>query len=232
MIHCLIIDDNPIATTTLNHLAKSVQDLEVGGIFHTAMDAFNHLQKNNVDLLFLDIEMPGMSGLELTKSFSDNGPLIIFTTSKTDYAAEAFELNVVDYLVKPIMVNRFLQALQKARLILEKPTQISENIDDSNLFVRDVNIIRKLPIDDILFAEAMGDYVKFHTKEKVFAIHGTLKSAEEKLPPNKFIRVHRSYILAINKVDSFQDGGAIVGDKFIPIAESYRKSLNSKLNIF
>ncbi|MEN0056289.1 MAG: response regulator transcription factor, partial [Mucilaginibacter sp.] len=146
---------------------------------------------------------------------------------------EAFELNVADYLVKPVTPGRFLQAVNKAREILEsKNTAEPPVLAEEFIFVRDSNITRKLRIDDILYAEAMGDYVKFHTPQKVYAIHGTLKAAEERLPTSKFIRVHRSYIIALSKIDTIQDGGLVVDGKFLPVADAYRKALNSRMNIF
>lgn len=231
-MNSLIVDDNAIARTTLSHLASQVTDLTVVCEYCNAMDAYNHLQTMDVDLLFLDIEMPEMSGLELTRNLKNKDTVIIFTTSKKEYAVEAFELNVADYLVKPVTPGRFLQAVNKAREILESKNTAEPVTTEEFIFVRDSNITRKLRIDDILYAEAMGDYVKFHTLQKVYAIHGTLKAAEEKLPLSKFIRVHRSYIIALSKIDTLQDGGLVVDGKFLPVADAYRKALNSRMNIF
>jgi DNA-binding LytR/AlgR family response regulator len=229
---CLIIDDNPIARTTISHLAGQVTDMDVICEYSNAMDAYNYLQTNTVDLLLLDIEMPGMSGLELTRNLKDKDVLIIFTTSKKEYAVEAFELNVADYLVKPVKPGRFLQAVGKAREILDSKKEDVRFTNDEFIFVRDSSIVRRLRLDDILYAEAMGDYVKFYTSQKIYAIHGTMKSAEEKLPLSKFIRVHRSYIVALSKIDTLQEGGLVVGGQFLPVADAYRKSLNSRMNIF
>jgi len=232
-MNSLIVDDNAIARSTLSHLASQITDLTVICEYCNAMDAYNHLQTMDVDLLFLDIEMPEMSGLELTRNLKNKDTVIIFTTSKKEYAVEAFELNVADYLVKPVTPGRFLQAVNKAREILEsKNNTVEPTMTEEFIFVRDSNITRKLRIDDILYAEAMGDYVKFHTAQKVYAIHGTLKAAEEKLPLSKFIRVHRSYIIALSKIDTIQDGGLVVDGKFLPVADAYRKALNSRMNIF
>lgn len=228
----LIVDDNPIARATLSHLASQVNDLDVICEYCTAMEAYNHLQNQNVDLLFLDIEMPGMDGLELTRNLKNNDIVVIFTTSKKEYAVEAFELNVADYLVKPVTPGRFLQAVNKAREVLDNRKEEVQLKNDEFIFVRDSNITRKLRLDDILYAEAMGDYVKFYTPKKEYAIHGTLKSAEEKLPSSKFVRVHRSYIIALDKIDTLQDGGLVIAGKFLPVADAYRKTLNSRMNVF
>lgn len=227
----LIIDDNIIARTTLKHLASKIQDLEVAGECANAMEAYNELNKQTIDLLLLDIEMPEISGVELTKNLANKRPLIIFITSKKDYAVEAFELNVVDYLVKPITPARFIQAIDKARELFESSHEEVNINNEEFIFIRDSNIIRRVKVDDILFAEAMGDFVKIHTASRFFAIHATLKSVEDRLPVVKFIRVHRSYIVAINKIDSIQDGALVVYDKSVPVADSYRAVLNKRMNI-
>jgi DNA-binding LytR/AlgR family response regulator len=228
----LIVDDNDIARTTLAHLAKQIPDLSIVSEFSNAIEAYHYLQSNSVDLIFLDIEMPEMTGIELTKTLSGKETIIIFTTSKKEYALEAFELNIADYLLKPIMPVRFLQAVSKAQTILESRKENVEVTRDEFLFVRDSNITRRLKLDDIFYAEAMGDYVKFYTKEKMFAIHGKMKTAEERLPKDHFIRVHRSYIVSVGKIDTLQDGGIMINGKFIPVADAYRKALNTRMNVF
>lgn len=230
-MNCLIIDDNKIARTTLKQLASQVKNLEVTGECATAMEAYNILQQEPVDLLLLDIEMPGMTGLELTRNLGNKKPLIIFTTSKKEYAAEAFELNVVDYIVKPVTPARFIQAIDKAREILDSRQQDMKVEEEAVIFIRDSNIVKRLSIDDILFAEAMGDYVKLHTTQKFYAIHNTLKTVEERLPVSKFQRVHRSYIVAIRKIDTLQDGALVLGNKIVPVADAYRAALNKRMNI-
>lgn len=228
----LIVDDNDIARTTLSHLAKQIPNLTIVNEFSNAIEAYNYLQTHHVDLIFLDIEMPEMTGIELTKNLRGKDALIIFTTSNKEYALEAFELNIVDYILKPIMPARFLQAVSKAQAIIESRKENVEVTNDEFIFVRDSNITRRLKLDDIFYAEAMGDYVKFFTREKMFAIHGKMKTAEERLPKNHFIRVHRSYIVSVGKIDTLQDGGIMINGKFIPVADAYRKVLNTRMNVF
>lgn len=228
---CLIIDDNPIARTTLTQLASHVADLEVCYQCSNAIEAYNYLQAQDVDLLLLDIEMPEMTGIELTKSLKKKDLVIIFTTSKMDYAVEAFELNVADYLVKPVMPGRFIQAIDKARAVIINKKEDVSLVSDEFIFIRDSNVVRKLKLDDILYAEAMGDYVRFYTTQKFYAIHVTFKKVEEKLPALRFVRVHRSYIVSLGKVDSLQDGGIIINGRFIPVADGYRKALNNRINL-
>ena len=230
-MNILIVDDNKIARTTMKHLASQVKDLELVGECANAIDAHNLLREQPVDLILLDIEMPGMTGLELTKNLGSKKPIIIFTTSKKEYAAEAFELNVADYIVKPVTPARFIQAIDKAREIVLSNTEEVKMDNNEFIFIRDSNIVRRLKLNDILFAEAMGDYVKLYTPQKFFAIHTTLKAVEERLPASKFIRVHRSYIVALTKIDTILDGSLIINSKPVPVADAYRAALNKRMNI-
>jgi len=231
-MNALIVDDNDIARTTLAHLAKQIPTLKIVNEYSNAIEAYNHLQTNDVDLIFLDIEMPEMTGIELTRNLAGKDCLIIFTSSNKDYALEAFELNIADYILKPFTPARFLQAVSKAQAIMDSKKENVQLDKDEFLFVRDSNITRRLKLDDIFYAEAMGDYVKFYTREKMFAIHGTMKAAEERLPKDNFIRVHRSYIIAVSKIDTLQDGGIMINGKFVPVADAYRKALNTRMNVF
>ena len=230
-MRCLIVDDNQLARMVMKQLVSQVQILELVAECNDAMQAYNYLNNGQVDLLFLDIEMPGMTGIELTKKLGNKKPLIIFTTAKTDYAVEAFELNVVDYIVKPVSLARFLQAVEKAKETLDSNKQEVKIEAKEFVFVKDNGILKKLNLDDILYLEAMGDYVKVHTAQKFHVLHSTLKSIEEKLPLNKFLRIHRSYIVSIQKIDFIQDGIISIGKSTIPVAETYRSVLNKRLNL-
>ncbi len=230
-MNTLIVDDNKIARTTMKQLSSQVKDIVLAGECANAMDAYNLIQEQPVELILLDIEMPGMTGLELTKNLGDKRPVIIFTTSKKEYAAEAFELNVADYIVKPVTPARFIQAIDKAREIIQSHTEEFKLTDEEFIFIRDSNIVRRLKLDDILFAEAMGDYVKLYTPQKFFAIHTTLRAVGERLPGSKFFRVHRSYIVALSKIDTIQDGTLVVNGKPVPVADAYRAALNKKMNV-
>jgi DNA-binding LytR/AlgR family response regulator len=230
-MNALIIDDNEMARMTLKQLAGRVDDLTIVAECSSAFEAYNLLLTEPVNVLLLDIEMPGMSGLELTKNLVNKRPIIIFITSKKEYAADAFDLNVADYIIKPVSGSRFIQAIDKAREILESKKEEVKIKDDEFVFIRDSNIIRRLKLDDILFAEAMGDYVKLYTQEKFYAIHTTLKAVEERLPSSRFLRVHRSYLVAINKIDSMEGGVLIINRTPLPVADAYRSVLNKRMNI-
>ena len=155
-MNCLIVDDNKMARMAMKQLVSQVNELALEGECDNAMDAYNKVNKDHIDLILLDIEMPGMTGLELTKNLGDKSPLIIFTTAKSDYAVEAFELNVVDYIVKPVSPARFLKTIEKAKEVLESNKQDVRIEEKEFVFVRDNGILKRVDINDILFLEAMA----------------------------------------------------------------------------
>jgi DNA-binding LytR/AlgR family response regulator len=228
---CIIVDDNKMARMALKQLVSQVPNLELVAECIDAEEALDTLNNMQIDLLLLDIEMPGMTGLDLTKKLGNSRPLIIFTTAKTDYAVEAFELNVVDYLVKPIALPRFKQSVDKALETIESNKEEMKVEEQAFVFVKDNGVLKRIAIDDILFLEAMGDYVKVHTPQKFHVVHATLKSIEEKLPASKFLRVHRSYIVAINKIDYIQEGTITIGKTTIPVADTHKANLSKRLNL-
>lgn len=220
-----------MARTAMKQLALQVDDLTVLGECSNAMEAYNLMQSQPADILFLDVEMPEMTGLELIRHLGDKKPIIIFTTAKKEYAVDAFELNVADYIVKPVTPPRFIQAMEKAREIYNSNKTDFSVEEKEFVFIRDNGILKRLLIEDIYFLEAMGDYVKVFTQQKFHAIHATLRKVEEKLPPNKFLRVHRSYIVALNKIEKIEEGVIVINNKPVPVADAYRSTLNNRLNI-
>jgi DNA-binding LytR/AlgR family response regulator len=230
-MNCLIIDDNKLARTAMRQLVSHVDQLKVAGECASAIDAYNMLQKEKIDLLLLDIEMPGMNGLELTRNLGMNGPVIIFTTAKKEYAIEAFELHVADYLIKPVSPSRFIQAVGRAKEVQQASDRELHDTDHEFVFVRDSGILKRVKLDDILYLEAMGDYVKLHTAARFHAVHSTLKAVGERLPAARFMRVHRSYIVALDKIESIEDGAIVISRNTIPVADAYRSALNGRLNL-
>jgi len=230
-VNCLIIDDNKMARTAMKQLASHVEDLTVVGECSNAMEAYNLMQSDTVDILFLDIEMPEITGLELTRNLGEKKPIIVFITSNKEYAVDAFELNVADYIVKPISPARFLQAVERVREIYNS-NQTNVSFEEKEfVFFRDNGILKRLLIEDIHFLEAMGDYVKIFTQHKFHAVHTALKNVEDILPSNKFLRVHRSYIVALNKIEKIEEGVIVINNKTVPVADAYRATLNKRLNI-
>ena len=230
-MNCVIVDDNMMARMAMKQLVQQVKDLSLVAECENAMEAYNIVNKQAVDLLLLDIEMPGMTGIELTKNLGKRSPFIIFTTAKTNYAVDAFELNVVDYLVKPVEPGRFLKAIDRVKEAIESNKEQIQVKDKEFVFIKDNGVLKKIGADDILYLEAMGDYVKVFTSQKFHIVHATLKSIEEKLPSLKFMRVHRSYIVALNKIDFIEEGVINISGTAIPVADAYKAALNNRLNL-
>jgi two-component system LytT family response regulator len=230
-MNCLIVDDNLIARAVLKQMVSMDPDLNLIGECEDAVEAYRMVLANPIDILFLDVEMPGMSGIELVQSLEGRRPMIIFTTGTTDYAAVAFDLNVVDFLIKPIVPARFLQAIEKARELHRNKNTTVGNKEDEFIFIRDSSTVRRLKISDILYLEAKGDYVKINVPNQVYNIHSSLKSVEQKLSPNVFLRVHRSFIVNVSKIDTVEGGTLIISNMMVPVSDAFRAALNKRMQI-
>ncbi len=229
---CIIVDDNKVSREMVKQLVKQVDFLELKGECENPVEAFNYLKKEDVDLVFLDVEMPGMTGIELIKNL-EKRPIIILITAKKDYAVEAFELNVADYIIKPVSLSRFMAAVDRAKELYESRDQkieINEKEKDF-IFVRSNSLLTKIKIKDIIYIQALGDYVNIFTNDKRLTVHITLKGMEEKLPPDKFYRLHRSYLTSLNHIDNIEEGTAYIGKHPLPIGEQYKKELLRKINL-
>lgn len=228
---CLLVDDNKVARVLLKKILLNVNNVTVIGECESALEAKSFLEANHVDILFLDVEMPEMSGLDLLKLLP-NRPHTILTTAKEQYAVEAFELNVLDYLVKPFTLTRVLAAVDRVQeLIRFKQSQQPEAITPKHLFIKENKVIRKINVDDILWMEAKGDYVQFNLPDKMYMVHGSLKTIEDKFSPEKFVRVHRSYVIAIDKVEYIENRLVYIKNQPIPVSESYKDALLAKLHL-
>jgi two-component system LytT family response regulator len=231
---CLIVDDNKMARTAIKLLIDQVDFLELTHECETPVEAFNYLKSEEIDLVFLDVEMPGMTGVELIKNL-EKRPIIILITSKKDYAIEAFELNVADYIVKPVDLPRFTKAIARAKELWDAKREVTNVVkkdkDKEYIFARSNNILAKIKINDIKYIQAMGDYVNIFTDDKRYTVHITLKGIEEKLPPDKFYRLHRSYITSLNHIDNIEESTAYIGKHPLPIGEQFKKDLLKKLNL-
>lgn len=230
-MNCLIVDDHEIARRTVSHLLQIEQSLNLVAECENATEAYRNLAVHKIDLLLLDIEMPGISGIELVKGLGDSRPLIIFISAKKDYAVEAFDLNVVDFIAKPITPDRFLKAINKAKEIYNSNNLFLANRQDDFVFIRDAGVIRRLKLEEINYLEAQGDHVKIYQNEKSYAIYSTLKSIEEKLPVKTFIRVHRSFIVNISRIDTIEGNTLIMHKNFVPISDAYKAVLNKRMQI-
>ena len=228
-MNCIIIDDNKMARTVLKHFVREIEFLNLVGECENVMQATTLLNKEKIDLLLLDVEMPKMSGIDFLKSLTHH-PLAILITANSNYAVEAFECNVVDFLVKPVKEERFLKAIFRAKEIFDSNTKPLEH-DKEYFFIREKGVSTKLLIADILFIQALGDYITIHTPDKKSTIHYTLSAIEKELPPSKFLRVHRSYIIALDKVDTVEESTAFINKQAIPIGDTQRADLMKRLNL-
>lgn len=230
-MNCLIVDDHEIARDTLIRLLKIDTSLKLVAACENAAEVYKNLATHKVDLLFLDIEMPGVSGIDLVKGLGEKKPLIVFVTSKKDYAVEAFDLNVVDFITKPITPDRFFKAITKAQEIYNLSNLFVGNTQDEYVFIRDAGAIKRIKMEDINFLEAQGDYVKIYMDEKSHAVHSSLKSIEDKLPEKFFVRVHRSFIVNIGKIDTVEGNTLILHKRFVPVSDAYKATLNKRMQI-
>ncbi len=227
-IKTLLIDDEYLALNLLEEFSRKVPDLEIVGKLKSPMKALDVLNQQKIDLLFLDIQMPTLGGNDLLKTLK-NPPLTIFTTAYSDYAIEAFELNAVDYLLKPFSFERFLQAINKAKeqLYLRRPSQeiILPTASKDFFSIKVDGKIVKVYFDDILFIEGLKEYVRFVCKDARLVTLESLKNLENLLPSDNFIRVHKSFIVAKNKVQSLDGNQLEIGPHKIPISRSKREEI-------
>ena len=233
-MNCIVVDDNKMARTALKKLIDQVDILVFKAECASPVEAFNYLQKETIDLVFLDVEMPGMSGIELVKNLNiEKRPVIILITAKTEYAVEAFELNVADYIVKPVTLPRLMTAVAKAKeLVDSKEQKIETNQKDKDyIFVRSNSVLAKIKINDIIYIQALGDYVNIFTANTRHTVHITLRGIEENLSAGKFYRLHRSYLIALDHIDKVEEGTAFIGKHPVPIGEQFKKELLKKLNL-
>ncbi|CAM1360584.1 DNA-binding response regulator [Tenacibaculum sediminilitoris] len=222
---CVIVDDEPIAREILESFIEKTPHLTLISSCKNAIEALQVLQTEVIDLFFLDINMPEIDGLSLAKIINKKSQ-IIFTTAYRDYAVDGFNLNVIDYLLKPIAFDRFLQAVQK---VFESSPEIKVSDKKDFMFVRADRKMVKINFEDILYIESLGDYVRVITINDVIVTRETISSFENSLPNNNFIRVHRSYIVSIPKISSYTNEYIEIGKKAISISRSYKESVLQKL---
>ncbi|TKG97083.1 response regulator transcription factor [Puteibacter caeruleilacunae] len=230
---CIIIDDEPLALDLLEDFIQRVPFLSLQEKFNEPFDAFRYIQDNEIDLIFLDIEMPSINGVEFVKSLSQK-PQIIFTTAHSHYALEGYELEITDYLIKPFLFDRFLKAVNKAyrmQRLFSNKTKPAEQAPARQNFIlvkTGYNTV-KVNLDDILYIEGLKDYIKIHLTDKSILTLNSLKKVQDKLPDDIFVRVHRSYIVSLARIDSIQRNRIVIGKDHIPLGENYRAAFNQKI---
>ncbi|MFY0254759.1 LytR/AlgR family response regulator transcription factor [Chitinophaga sp. 30R24] len=239
IITCLVVDDEPFARDLMENYIGRVPFLQPIAFCESAFDAINELQRQPVDLLFSDIQMPNINGIEMIRSLS-NPPFIIFTTASRDHAIAGFELDAVDYLVKPISFERFLKAVNKARNHISQKWQQAASTDavkpkvatTNHLFVKDNNKLTKILFEDIYYVEGMKDYIKIICKDKNIITYMRMKTIEDVLPPDQFMRIHKSYIVRLQAIKSIMGNTVeLINSHSVIISKTSRQELKRLLGI-
>lgn len=230
---CLLVDDEPPALEVLNHYISNAPFLEVVKECHHAMAAFEFLQQHRVDLVFLDVQMPRLLGTELLRSLP-HAPKVIFTTAYRDYAVEGFELGAIDYLLKPYSFDRFLRAVHKVLDLEQRNTQASTNFSTSTsdrfLYVRADRKMVKVMVDEIRYIESLKDYIRIFVKDRQIITKQTISALEEMLPENEFVRIHRSFIIALKQVDSYNHHSVFINKTELPLGPLYKQDIMKRLS--
>jgi DNA-binding LytR/AlgR family response regulator len=233
-LRCIIVEDENVSRTLLENYCQKTEGFDLLGSFPNAEEALTFLQENQIELLFLDVEMPGINGFQLLDQLTYE-PYIILTTSKTEYAFTAFEYDVTDYLKKPIGYKRFREMADKVLKIHEQTTgasQQTELVAEDDIFIKSDGKLVRLSLYDILYIECLGDYLKYITGNKNYVTYATIKSVEERMNKQLFMKVHRSYIVNIKKIQDIQDNSILINGKVIPISRAHKSDLMQRLKLF
>jgi len=230
-IRCLLVDDEPLALDLLEGYVSKTPSLEMAGRCSSAFQAMEMLDNTEMDLIFLDIQMPGLSGLEFSRSFKD-GPKVIFTTAFEQYALEGFKVDALDYLLKPISYPEFLNAVNKAKRWFEHFEKAAIPETRTSIFVKADYKLVQIDFNNILYIEGLKDYVKFclEDNEKSVLSLMSMKSLEENLPDSKFMRVHRSFIVNLDKIKTIERNRIVFGKEYIPISENCKEKFQKFVN--
>jgi DNA-binding LytR/AlgR family response regulator len=230
MIKCIILEDEELAAKSLIKILSGIDQIELKGHYYDPMEAQNEVDFRDIDLIFLDVEMPEISGIDFIKSLR-NPPRVIVTTARSDFAIGAFEINAVDFILKPVTLSAVLSALQKFNE-LEYP-EVREKLspEAESIFIKvDTNLVH-LKFDEILWMEALGDYVGFHTSEKRYVVKVTLAFIEKRIAKKNFARVHRSFMVNTDKIKMIDDLSLVIMEKLIPISRGSRAGLMESINL-
>ncbi|MBL0738352.1 response regulator transcription factor [Flavobacterium sp. GN10] len=229
-IKCVLIDDEPLAIKVLENYFTNFTDFEVVGTFTNSLEALDFINSTPVDAVFLDINMPMMTGFELI-SLIENKTKVIITTAFREFAAESYDLDVLDYLVKPIPLPRFIKCINKitTEYNLKNNIKVETAKGDSHIFIKVDKKMMKINIEEILFVEGMKEYIKVVTPDKTYITHKSLTSLSEELPADRFLRIHKSYVIALNKVKSIEGNRVQIQSYNIPIGRNYSKEVKNKI---
>ncbi|QOG04641.1 LytTR family DNA-binding domain-containing protein [Flavobacterium sp. MDT1-60] len=229
-IKCVLVDDEPLAIKVLQNYFNNFTDFEVIGTFNNSLEALDFINSTTVDAVFLDINMPMMTGFELI-SLIENKTKVIITTAFREFAAESYDLDVLDYLVKPIPLPRFIKCINKitTEYNLKNNIKVEATKGDSHIFIKVDKKMMKINIEEILFVEGMKEYIKVVTPDKTYITHKSLTSLSEELPADRFLRIHKSYVIALNKVKSIEGNRIQIQSYTIPIGRNYSKDVKTKI---
>ena len=230
-IKCLIVDDEILAQDVIEKYILATPTLKLAGKCDNAIEAITFLHNNKVDLMFLDLNMPEMGGLDMLKTLS-RPPKVIFTTAYSEYALESYEYGAVDYLLKPIKFERFMKAINKLveQFTVSMQEVSSQDDDNSSIFIKEDQITYQLKTATILYIEAYGNYLKVHTPDKTYVIRETMHEMQNLLPEKEFIRVHKSYIVSLAHIESIMGNRISIKGEEIPVGEIYKLSLKERIN--
>ena len=227
MIKAIIVDDDELCRAVISDLLEEVEDIECVENFGNALDAFKFLNENDVDVIFLDVEMPKMGGMELLRNLQIK-PLVVMITSHDEFALESYEYDVTDFLKKPLNTPRFLKTIEKIKKTLVGEATVKKN--DDYIFIKSDSKLVQIKLEDIHWVEALGNYMRLHTDKEKHTVLSTMKEIESKLPTKDFIRIQRSFIVRLDKILSIEDNYVIMKNKEIHIGKAYKDEFNNRLN--
>ncbi len=229
MLKSIIVDDDELCQTVINDMISDVPNIECIATFENALDAFNFLKNESVDVIFLDVEMPKMGGMDLLRNLKVK-PQIVMITSHDEFALESYEYDVTDFLKKPVSNARFLKTVEKLQLRDQQNDAVVSSKDET-IFIKTDSKLIQVKLNAIVWVEALGNYMQIHTTDDKFTILSTMKDIASKLPSNDFIRIQRSFIVRLDKIKSIEDNYVVLADKQIHIGKAYKENLNEKLNL-
>ncbi len=231
MLKCIVIDDEPLAIQLISDYVSKTEGLELVNTYTDAIKALQYVQGNPVDLIFLDIQMPDLTGIQFMKILNKKSNFIL-TTAYDEYALDGYEFDVIDYLLKPISLDRFMIAVNKAKERISQQSQVESitiNKEKDYIFVKTEYKVKKINLSDILYFEGLGDYINIQTIDKKILTLENIKSFVERLPQEQFMRVHKSYIINIEKIDFIERNRAVINEKYIPIGKTYQDAFWKKI---
>ena len=229
MFRSIIVDDDELCQAVISDMISEIDNIECIATFENALDAFNFLKTEAVDVIFLDVEMPKMGGMDLLRNLKVK-PQIVMITSHDEFALESYEYDVTDFLKKPVSNARFLKTIEKLQL-RNQQNDVTVTSKGETIFIKTDSKLIQVKLKDIIWVEALGNYMQIHTTDDKFTILSTMKDIASKLPSNDFIRIQRSFIVRLDKIKSIEDNYVVLDEKQIHIGKAYKENLNEKLNL-